>query len=93
MSHVATNITDGLEVRADLQRLGGTQHLTVTVTSVNGQGVADWALDLNLPNAIVGVYNARCETIGSSRYRITPDRWRRSIPKDGAVAFGILLAA
>lgn len=92
MTHVATNMTDGLKVRAEMHPLGNSKHITVTVSSAAAHPVDGWAIDLTLPAAIVGVTNARYEPLGASRYRITPDRWHQSIPAGGTVEFGILLA-
>lgn len=92
MSGVMSNITDGLTVSAELQSLGSQRYVHVTVGSDSDSVVEDWAFDVKLPSAVLGICGANYDRVGGVSYRITPDPWTRRIPAGGKVELGLLLA-
>lgn len=92
MSGVTSNASEGLSISAEMQSLGSQRYVQVTVCTAEDQPVEDWAFDIKLPSAVLGICGANYDRVGGVSYRITPDPWTRRIPAGGKVELGLLLA-
>ncbi|MEO1105147.1 MAG: hypothetical protein AAFW98_15690 [Pseudomonadota bacterium] len=92
LSGIASNVSQGVKVRTDLRELGDKRYLHVVVMSADDRAIEDWALEIRLPDAVVGICGATSDPLGSLSYRIKPDPWTRHIPRGGKVEFGVVMA-
>lgn len=82
-----------LEVAVAVEHMGAFDHHCFTIRNAGAGAVDGWTIDITLPGAVAGVHGAVATTLGTTRYRIAPDAWRRVLAPGEAASVGLLVAS